>query len=144
MTFPAGIIIIGGGAKLAEFNTKLAETLKMNVRFGGVLQSSVRIANGKINPSDSIDVIAILHGAIRKGAVECLSPVPIVREPEPETQPVIKDKPAKEEQKKKKEPKVGPGFWSGIKGKLSDFTKILEENEEDDSDLFNDDDDDNA
>lgn len=79
---PAGIIIVGGGNKLNGFNRRLEKESEMPVRIGTSISTDVRIADGRISPIDAVDVIAILLGAARMGAKECLTEV--VEEPEPE------------------------------------------------------------
>ncbi len=84
---PAGIIIVGGGNKLNGFNSRLEKESDMPVRIGTSISPDVRIADGRISPIDAVDVIAILLGAARMGAKECLTEV----EEEPEPEPVVED-----------------------------------------------------
>ncbi|MBD5245058.1 MAG: cell division protein FtsA [Barnesiella sp.] len=93
---PAGIIIVGGGAKLNGFNRRLEETTKLPVRQGNAVAQGVRIAEGRIAPADSVDVISILLHAAKNDPQECLSepePLPTDLQPEPEPEP---EKPAKQ------------------------------------------------
>lgn len=123
---PAGIIIIGRGAKLAEFNSRLAEILKMNVRSGSAIAPSVRISEGRIHPADAVDVISILYGAVKEGAHECLTEIPqqieLPQEPTPEPQP---------DKKKSK-------FWKQLGTKIGQIKDILAEPDEDDEDYDDD------
>lgn len=133
---PAGIIIVGRGAKLAEFNTKLSDALnKISVRAGGIMTSSIRIADGRIHPSDAIDVISILYGAARQGAKECLSTPPVVQ-PHPDNDNEQHSDETKEPGNK---PKEKSGFWKGFTGKIKGLSEYLKESEENEDD-FNDDD----
>lgn len=89
---PAGIIIVGGGAKLNGFNRRLEETTKLPVRQGNAVAHGVRIAEGRIAPTENVDVISILLHAAKNDPVECLSepeilPVEEQIEPEPEPEP---------------------------------------------------------
>lgn len=87
---PAGIIIVGGGAKLRGFNPRLAEATGMSVR-SGQPSSAIRILDSRIQPGDAVDVIALLHAVAAKGT-NCLdtsdeeryvqSQLPIDNEPE--------------------------------------------------------------
>lgn len=78
---PAGIVIVGGGARLRGFNELLDKQGKMKVRLGSV-QGSVRISDGQIHPAETIDVISILLAASRLPEAECIE-FP-VEEEEPE------------------------------------------------------------
>lgn len=123
---PSGIVIIGRGAKLAEFNTRLSETLKMSVRAGSALSPKVRIADGRIT-SDSVDIISILYGATLIGAKECLSP-----EIKNEFEDVDPDP---DDDFDPEPPRSGGGFFSRLGNKLK---TILEEPAEDDEELYDD------
>ena len=88
---PAGIVIVGGGARLAEFNTLLGDTTKMKVRMGSIISPRIGIADSRISPAYSVDVVSILYAAAQAGAQECLSPEPVKEEPIeiiPEPEPV--------------------------------------------------------
>ena len=89
---PAGIVIVGGGARLAGFTTLLGDTTKMKVRLGSIISPHIRIADSRISPAYSVDVVSILYAAAESGAQECLSPEPVREEPveivtEPEPEP---------------------------------------------------------
>ncbi|MDE6629652.1 MAG: cell division protein FtsA [Muribaculaceae bacterium] len=70
-----GIIIVGGGARLRGFNELLAQQSKMKVRMG-TLPSTVRLTDGSVSGSGSLDVISILYAAARMNPQECLSDLP--------------------------------------------------------------------
>lgn len=75
---PAGVVVVGRGSKLNGLCSRLEQILPgMRVRVGAP-DSKVRILDGRIQSSDAVDVIAILEDAARNGAVECLSPQPVV------------------------------------------------------------------
>ena len=121
---PAGVIIVGRGAKLTDFNTLLGKMLEMNVRAGSLISHSVRIAAGSINPADAIDVISILYGAIALGAHECLSK-PVVEETV-ETEPVEVDDFEEEEPRGWK----SKGFFTKLGKKIGNFLTEPEEDQE--------------
>lgn len=73
---PSGIVVIGAGAKLRDFNKRLESVTKMEVRTG-YLNNLIRIADGRIQPGNSIDIISVLWAAAAHPE-ECL------REPEVE------------------------------------------------------------
>ena len=105
---PGGIIVVGGGAKLRDFITRLESDSNMKVRLGAPAQN-VRIADGRIQPTDAVDIISVLYAALPE-AVECMPeppvqiPDPIVDtapeapdedeiQPEPEPEPYVAPKP---------------------------------------------------
>lgn len=73
---PKGIVIVGGGARLAGFNARLSNALTMNIRLGSVDGSLIRIADGRISPTDCADILSLLIAAAEGNAEECtLRPV---------------------------------------------------------------------
>lgn len=79
---PAGIIIVGNGAKLNGFNSRLSAETKLQVRTG-TPGAAVRISDGTINPTEMVDIISVLHSAACNNPVECtVNPIP-VPQPEP-------------------------------------------------------------
>lgn len=88
---PGGIIIVGGGARLAGFNNRLATALTMNIRLGSIDTTYVRFADGRISPTDSADILALLMAAAA-GAEECTyrpAPAQPVQQPaQPVQQPI--------------------------------------------------------
>lgn len=79
---PSGIVIIGNGAKLREFNSRLETVCGMKVR-RGFPSGMVRISDSRIQPSDSVDIIGVLAAASQlQNVVECMP------EPQPEPEPV--------------------------------------------------------
>lgn len=78
---PAGVVVIGRGARLAGFTNRLEQILPgMKVRMG-IPDNKVRILDGRIQSADAVDVIAVLSEAAHNEPVECLSPRPIVTQP---------------------------------------------------------------
>ncbi len=63
-------MIVGGGARLAEFNTLLGDTTKMKVRMGSIISPRIGIADSRISPAYSVDVVSILYAAAQAGAQE--------------------------------------------------------------------------
>lgn len=86
---PAGIVIVGNGAKLNGFNSRLSAETKMQVR-AGTPGAVVRISDGSINPTEMVDIISVLYSATLSNPMECtVMPMPeVVVEPEPQPQPV--------------------------------------------------------
>ncbi len=68
---PSGIVIVGGGAKLNGFNSLLENQSKLKVRCG-VPSNLIRIAKGHIQPSEAVDVIAILASVAKTDFIECV------------------------------------------------------------------------
>lgn len=83
---PAGIIIVGGGARLAGFIDRLQNSLTMKVRTGNMSTAQVRIADGRIS-QDAVDVVSVMLAAARHGAVECLTTPVVVEQPYIEPEP---------------------------------------------------------
>lgn len=79
---PGGIIIVGRGARLNGFNQRLSEMTGMAVRVGTPSQR-IRITDSSIEPSDAVDIIAILGMAAKDQPAECMS----VPEPEKPAEP---------------------------------------------------------
>ncbi len=121
----AGIVVVGGGAKLKGFNSLLETQSSMKVRSGAPL-GLIRITDSRIQPSDSVDVISILMSAIRIPAVECLGKIVS------SIDETIEDKSNEEtkENNKEKEPKEkGLSLMDRLKGRLA---RIMEDEEDED------------
>lgn len=67
---PGGIVLVGGGAKLKGFSNLLAAQSNMKVRIGSP-SGLIRIADGRIQPNDAVDVISILAEAVKGNPAEC-------------------------------------------------------------------------
>lgn len=84
---PGGIVLIGRGARLGGFSMRLEKETGLKVRSGSAMTAEVRIADSRINPSETVDVIALLLAAASNPA-ECLTPeekpVEVIVEPEEE------------------------------------------------------------
>lgn len=68
---PGGIVLVGGGAKLKGFSNLLAAQSNMKVRIGSP-SGLIRIADGRIQPNDAVDVISILADAVKGVPAECM------------------------------------------------------------------------
>ena len=122
---PAGIIVVGGGAKLKGFNSLLEAQSSLKVRSGAPL-GLIRITDNRIQPSDSVDVISILMSAIRVSAVDCLEKIPVIVDTTDDTTE------KKEEEKKEKETKEkGPSLMNRLKDRLARIIDLEEDGEED-------------
>jgi cell division protein FtsA len=71
---PEGIIIVGGGSRLKNFNRLLENQSKMKVHYGDV-DSAVKVLDGKRNISENVDVISLLRYAARTTTETCLEGV---------------------------------------------------------------------
>ncbi|MDE6395120.1 MAG: hypothetical protein K2K77_07245, partial [Duncaniella sp.] len=67
-----GIIIVGRGARLSDFNKRLEQLTGLTVRTG-TPGNRVRILDGGIQISDSVDVISILNKAAQTGPQQCVT-----------------------------------------------------------------------
>jgi cell division protein FtsA len=122
---PAGIIVVGGGAKLKGFNSLLEAQSSLKVRSGAPL-GLIRITDNRIQPSDSVDVISILMSAIRVSAVDCLEKIPVIVDTTDDTTE------KREEEKKEKETKEkGPSLINRLKDRLARIIDLEEDGEED-------------
>ncbi|MDE5785001.1 MAG: cell division protein FtsA [Duncaniella sp.] len=96
---PAGIVIVGRGARLTNFNQRLQAETGMKVR-AGVPGPKVRINDSRITPSDAVDVISILAAA-SEAPEQCMPlehPEPaFVPETEPLVMPEVKPEPVRPE-----------------------------------------------
>lgn len=79
-----GIIIVGRGARLSDFNKRLEQLTGLTVRTG-TPGNRVRILDGGIQISDSVDVISILNKAAQTGPQQCVTDPTV---PKPVAQPV--------------------------------------------------------
>lgn len=71
-----GVVVTGGGSRLGGLTKRLEEMLGgVKVRIG-TPDNRVHILDGRIQSAEAVDVIAILAAATRKGAEECLEPLP--------------------------------------------------------------------
>lgn len=129
---PAGIIVIGRGAKLRGLTDLLANNSKARVRCGSPAPG-IRVTCASVQPNDAVDVIALLARAARmprrEGAcVEEPAPAPEpVREPEPEPEYDTSDYETRKPKKKR------GGFFSRLFGGDSDDTdRYTDETDEDD------------
>lgn len=152
---PAGIIVIGNGAKLRGFNSRLESFTKMKVR-AGMPVNMVRIADPRIRPSEVVDVISILQAAALAPDVKgCTEPIAPPVRPEEEKKPVIvppdldeddeiEDEFGADEEEeddydrpRKNGGRKGPGFPTRFINKLRDkWNDIIDENDEEDDDIY--------
>lgn len=132
---PAGIIIVGAGAKLRGFNERLAEDTRMTVR-AGMPSSSIRIIDSSIAPGELIDIIAVMARAADGIPVECLSPMPEPEIVEDPLETAHEQEPEPEQQPKPKPKRRGSGFL----GKLGDRIVSIMKGPDDGDDDFGDDD----
>ncbi len=67
---PAGIVVIGRGAKLKRFKRVLSEETRMKVR-PGTADTSISVYEPRIDPDEAIDVLALVKAAFRTEHPEC-------------------------------------------------------------------------
>jgi cell division protein FtsA len=72
---PAGMIIVGGGARLKGFSDMLASQSKMKVRTG-MLPRNIRISDSSLAANDAVDVVSLVLSAVKAGANNCVAPLP--------------------------------------------------------------------
>lgn len=84
---PAGIILVGKGARLNGFSQRLEQISGMKVR-AGAPGNRVRILDGRIQGSDAVDVIAILNAASKHDPQECMSTRETPEQPKVTEEPV--------------------------------------------------------
>lgn len=148
---PAGIILVGRGAKLNGFDRRLENITTMKVRIG-VPGNRIRVLDGRLNGVDNVDVFSILAQALKSGNVtECMPRVkpeinpsvdfgiPEPQKPaaasehrQPEPQPAPTPVPDDDKDKKKTPRKFFDGVWDGLRKKVGE---ILTEPEEDDDNV---------
>lgn len=146
---PAGIVIIGNGARLREFNNRLEAVSKLKVR-QGLPTSALRISDSSIQPSGAIDIIAVLSTAASlPDVVDCMpepepeiveTPEVVIEEevkvPEPE---IVAETPKKPEPEPNPEPE--PKRRTSFLGSWGSRIARIMRGPDDDEDDFNDDDD---
>lgn len=122
---PAGIIVVGGGAKLKGFNSLLEAQSSLKVRSGAPL-GLIRITDNRIQPSDSVDVISILMSAIRLSAVDCLEKIQVIADTTDDT-----TEKNEEEKKETGTKEKGPSLMNRLKDRLARIIDLEEDGEED-------------
>lgn len=141
---PAGIVIVGGGAKLSDFVTRLGSESKMAVRVG-VLPQGLRITDARIQSNDAIDIISVISAAARlPEARQCMvEPAPVI--PDPVEEPIVETPaepdpdeiapPVREERRPvtPKPPKRG-GFFQRIGRRITEFMTDPEDLDGEDED----------
>lgn len=133
---PGGIVVVGGGARLRNFNILLENQSSMKVRSGAPV-GMIRISDNRIQPSDSIDILAILLAATHTSTVECLEGVVEVAPVSETIADVVTEKEKAENiEEVKKNKKKGPGFFSKLQDRIS---RIMEDPEDYDFDEDEDD-----
>lgn len=153
---PGGIVIIGEGAKLREFANRVESVTKLTAR-AGFLNGGVRIADGRIQPNDAVDIISVLWAAA-PDAEECMpEPAvtldPVIEEPQeepddskddipPAPQPVNDPVIIEERPLANKPPRRN--FFSSLLDKIGVAMRegpVDDDDDDDDDDDYNDDDD---
>lgn len=124
---PGGIVLIGRGARLGGFSMRLEKDTGLKVRSGSAITAEVRIADSRINPSETVDVIALLLAAAAN-PVECLTP-------EEKTEEII------EEPQEEEVVEEASGSRSSFIQRLKDKLHGMIDGKEDDADFYDDEED---
>lgn len=144
---PAGIVLVGRGARLRGFGERLAKVTGLKVRTGNSACLDIRLADPRISMSDSVDVISTLYYAARHTPLECLTKFISEPEPEQEVQQTVVTSPEPEKPvevtpvsevstdtpESPKTPKQRKSWMNMSKWKER-FNKIMDESEEMDDD----------
>ena len=130
---PAGIVCIGGAAKLNGMTELLGRQTDLQVRIGQ-LPGYIRLGEAKSPSSEIVQVCSVLYAGASKSDEECLE-MPGLNNELPYTgQGNEPDEPGEEQKEKKIENKrKGLGLWDKLQQKVTHF---LSSSEEDDSDLL--------
>lgn len=131
----AGIIVVGGGARLNGFNDRLASMLGMRLRTGSVNVSEVRIPDSRISAAEMADVISVMCSAAKNNPQECLTmpaaTEPVVEQTEIRTEPVYRKGPEPEESVPAKEIKPKKERRSWVEVFKEKVARAMTEPEED-------------
>lgn len=148
---PAGIIIVGRGALLRNFSSRLASDSGIKKIRTGQPSSKIRVADSHIIASDAVDVISILAAAAAYDPQPCMisvKPEPVfipettpqpMAEPQPaaevvtDTTPVPAPEPAKPaepEPARPKKPSAASRFLQSIKNRVAELMGDEEEEED--------------
>ncbi len=141
---PSGIVLVGGGANLTGFVELLGSETGMTVRLG-TTPSTVRVLGAKLNPSQDLDIVAIINSLVGADVKDCIldltpepEPEPIEPEPEPAPAPKPEPKPTPEpepdEWEDNPEKEIYPkkkSFFQRLGGFLSNSFAPLDETDED-------------
>lgn len=135
-----GIVVVGGGSRLAGFNDCLSKKLAMRLRVGSVNLAEVRLPDSRISPTDAADVISVLYRAAADGAVECLTypaeyVAPHVEESVIEETVVTEQAEPVKEVEKERSKKRGSNWLDKLKAKMAD---VMTERDDDDDELTDD------
>ncbi len=78
---PAGIVLVGGGAKLRGFSELVAQQSRLKVR-NGVIGGGIVITPPDLNTTDILDIVAVLAEAAKQSGVDCMERLKPVTETE--------------------------------------------------------------
>lgn len=127
---PAGLICIGGGAKLNGMAELLAKQTDMQVRTGH-LPAYIHLEETKSSSSEILQVASVLYSGANSHGEECLE---MPREEElPVTGTGNDEKPAETADRPHEGEKRGNKMWDKFRAKVSDF---FAGSDEDDSDIL--------
>lgn len=135
---PAGIILVGRGARLRGFSERLASVTGLKVHGGNIVVPQVVISDTRISPSDAVDVLSVLYAVALTDGMECTvvpeqqSQAPVQPEPEPEVEPQRESEPVIVPKKKRK------SIFSGLGNRIE---RLLGEPDEDEDDVLTEDED---
>ncbi|MCM1293086.1 MAG: cell division protein FtsA [Bacteroides sp.] len=135
-----GLIVVGGGSRLAGFNDCLAQRMAMPVRIGSINVAEIRIPDSRISPTGSCDVVSVLYCAAVNDGVDCLStPEEAPKEVVEITETVVAEKPVETHNEPEEKPKeTEPARKSNWFTKLQDMVSKVMTETDDDSDFDDD------
>ena len=130
---PAGIILVGRGSRLRGFSDRLSSVTTLKVHSGNIVVPQVLIADTRISPSDSVDVLALLYTVAMADGNECTVKPEPVEEPQEDVQQTVEEVVEEPVEDPKPEPKPKPknGWWDRLAKRAE---KILSDNNDDDDD----------
>lgn len=144
---PAGFIVVGGGARLRNFNQALTTQAKCKARMGAA-HSSISVCPG-VDPDRDIDILALLSAAADRNGDSCLVCNEVEVEVPDTTEVATQDEPIRNFEVNRRQDsatgKADGGYDDNRRAKPkkgSFFDRLFGRNNNDRDDLMDDDDDD--
>lgn len=134
---PAGIVLVGRGARLRGFSERLAVVTGLKVHGGNIVVPQVVISDTRISPSDVVDVLSVLYAVALADGEECTiepAPRPVEQEPEPEVEQPVQEQPVHTEpERPAKKKRSGLFKFRSIGDRIE---RLLGETDEDEDDVL--------
>lgn len=128
---PAGLICIGGGAKLNGMTELLAHQTDLQVRIGH-LPGYIHLEEAKSPSSEIMQVASVLYAGGSEGREECLE-LPQAQDLPYDGEPNEEEREEEPKRKQKEPARRTSKFWDKLQKRVSDY---FSGGEEDDSDLI--------